>query len=321
MESFRGDGRGGFFRAFGPAEGGAKERRAALLTNIDKCLGRRTLSNGVTYGDIGILEVKAKKHLGQHFLTDLTIARRIAEALEPDGVGVREVLEVGPGMGVLTQFLLPVYGDRLTVAEIDAESVDYLRIHYPSLQIVEGDFLQMDLTARYATKGGVCVIGNFPYNISSQIFFKILDYKEIVPQVVGMIQREVAVRIAAPPGGKEYGILSVLLQAYYDIEYLFTVPPGVFNPPPKVQSAVIRLRRNAVERLACDETLFRKIVKATFNQRRKTIRNSLCSAFPQIREAVATGRVEAHPSFTLRPETLSVEQFVDLTRWTEAILS
>ncbi len=276
------------------------------------------------------VEVRAKKYLGQHFLTDLTIARRIAEALEPAEEsadktlgtvhGARQVLEVGPGMGVLTRFLLPVYGDRLTVAEIDTESVAYLRVHYPELRIVEGDFLQMDLAERYAAEGGVDVIGNFPYNISSQIFFKVLDYKEIVPQVVGMIQREVAVRLAAPPGGKEYGILSVLLQAYYDIEYLFTVPPGVFNPPPKVQSAVIRLRRNAVERLDCDETLFRKIVKATFNQRRKTIRNSLCSAFPTVRQAVAEGRVEPHASFSSRPETLSVQQFVDLTRWTATLL-
>lgn len=259
--------------------------------------------------------------MGQHFLTDQTIARRIAESLEPEtaeGQGGTDVLEVGPGMGVLTQYLLPAYGDRLTVAEIDGESVDYLRIHYPELNIIEGDFLQMDLARRYPH--GVRVIGNFPYNISSQIFFKVLDCKEQVPQVVGMVQREVAVRIAAPPGGKDYGILSVLLQAWYDIEYLFTVPPGVFNPPPKVQSAVIRLRRNRVERLDCDEELFRRIVKATFNQRRKTIRNSLGSAFPAVREAVAGGR-EPHPFFGLRPETLSVAQFVELTRWVMTILA
>lgn len=262
-------------------------------------------------------EVRAKKHLGQHFLTDLRIARRIAESLTPVSSTdtCPNVLEVGPGMGVLTQFLLPVYGDRLTVAEIDDESVVYLRKHYPELRIIEGDFLLLNLAELYAQRGGVRVIGNFPYNISSQIFFKILDYKEIVPEVVGMIQKEVAVRLAAPPGGKEYGILSVLLQAYYHIEYLFTVPPGVFNPPPKVQSAVIRLVRNNVEHLPCDETLFRQIVKATFNQRRKTIRNSLCSAFPAVREAVASGRVEPHPCFGLRPEALSVEQFVELTRW------
>lgn len=263
-------------------------------------------------------EVRAKKHLGQHFLTDLNIARRIAETLVPEENG-RQVLEVGPGMGVLTQFLLPVYGDRLTAAEIDGESVDYLRTHYPALRILEGDFLKLDLRAMYG-ESGVSVIGNFPYNISSQIFFKILENKELVPVAAGMVQKEVAVRIAAPPGGKEYGILSVLLQAYYDIEYLFTVPPGVFNPPPKVQSAVIRLKRNGVERLDCDEALFKKIVKATFNQRRKTVRNSLCSAFPAIREAIASGEAEAHPFFGLRPETLSVAQFVELTRWTQTVI-
>ena len=238
-------------------------------------------------------EVRAKKYLGQHFLTDLNIARRIAEALRTDHAP--GVLEVGPGMGVLTQFLLPSHGDRLTVAEIDTEAL-------------------------YAGQGGVNIIGNFPYNISSQIFFKVLDHRQIVPEVVGMIQKEVAVRLAAPPGGKEYGILSVLLQAYYDIEYLFSVPPGVFNPPPKVQSAVIRLTRNAVQHLDCDEALFRKIVKATFNQRRKTIRNSLCSAYPAVREAVSSGRIEPHPCFGLRPETLSVAQFVELTRWVADLL-
>lgn len=262
--------------------------------------------------------VRAKKYLGQHFLTDLNIAQRIAEALTVSSDGVPCVLEVGPGMGVLTQFLLPVFGDRLTVAEIDGESVVYLRAHHPELNIIEGDFLQMDLATLYPD--GVNIIGNFPYNISSQIFFKVLDYKELVPEVVGMIQKEVAVRLAAPPGGKEYGILSVLLQAYYDIEYLFTVPPGVFNPPPKVHSAVIRIRRNSVSSLECDEVLFKRIVKATFNQRRKTVRNSLGSAFPEVLRAVGEGEVEAHPFFGLRPETLSVAQFVELTRWVQAIL-
>ncbi|WP_300828985.1 16S rRNA (adenine(1518)-N(6)/adenine(1519)-N(6))-dimethyltransferase RsmA [uncultured Rikenella sp.] len=266
------------------------------------------------------LEVRAKKYLGQHFLTDQNIARRIAEALyagDDERIVREKVLEVGPGMGVLTQYLLPVYGDRLTVAEIDTESVEYLRVHYPNLNILEGDFLRLDLAALYPQ--GVGIIGNFPYNISSQIFFKVLDFKDLIPEVVGMIQREVAVRLAASPGGKEYGILSVLLQAYYDIEYLFTVPPGVFNPPPKVQSAVIRLRRNGVTELGCDEELFRKVVKATFNQRRKTIRNSLGASFPEVLCAVAEGRVEAHPFFGLRPETLSVAQFVELTRWVEAV--
>lgn len=269
----------------------------------------------------GMAEVRAKKHLGQHFLTDLNIARRIAGSLEPvpaKAGGVQCVLEVGPGMGVLTQFLLPAYGDRLTVAEIDGESVVYLRAHYPELNIIEGDFLQLDLAALYPE--GVNIIGNFPYNISSQIFFKVLDYKDLVPEVVGMIQKEVAVRLAAPPGGKEYGILSVLLQAYYDIEYLFTVPPGVFDPPPKVQSAVIRIRRNNVSSLNCDEVLFKRIIKATFNQRRKTVRNSLGSAFPEVLRAVAEERAVAHPFFGLRPETLSVAQFVELTGWVETVL-
>lgn len=265
--------------------------------------------------------VRAKKYLGQHFLTDRNIAQRIVEALiagNPASGSGRNVLEVGPGMGVLTQYLLPAYGDRLTVAEIDGESVEYLRKRYPELRIIAGDFLRLDLaTLCAAGEGGVDIIGNFPYNISSQIFFKILDDKDMVPQVVGMLQREVAVRLAARPGGKEYGILSVLLQAYYDIEYLFTVPPGVFDPPPKVQSAVIRLRRNSVTHLDCDETLFRRIVKATFNQRRKTVRNSLGSSFPEALRAVAEGRAEAHPFFGLRPETLSVAQFVELTRWAE----
>lgn len=257
--------------------------------------------------------------MGQHFLTDQNIARRIAEALCADDErrAQAQVLEVGPGMGVLTRYLLPVYGDRLTVAEIDGESVEYLRVHYPELRIIEGDFLQLDLAALYPQ--GVNIIGNFPYNISSQIFFKVLDFKDRIPEVVGMIQREVAVRLAASPGGKEYGILSVLLQAYYDIEYLFTVPPGVFNPPPKVQSAVIRLHRNGVSKLGCDEELFRRIVKATFNQRRKTIRNSLGASFPEVLRAVAEGRIEAHPLFGQRPETLSVAQFVELTRWVESV--
>lgn len=267
-------------------------------------------------------EVRAKKHLGQHFLTDLTIANRIADSLTASRA--RHTLEVGPGMGVLTQFLMPraAAGEiGLTVAEIDTESVVYLREHYPSLDIIEGDFLRMDLDELYRGQGGVNIIGNFPYNISSQIFFKVLDDKDLVPEVVGMLQKEVAVRLAAGPGGKEYGILSVLLQAYYDIEYLFTVEPHVFNPPPKVKSAVIRLVRNGVTHLDCDEVLFKRIIKATFNQRRKTIRNSLGSAFPEVLSAVAEGRAEAHPFFGLRPETLSVAQFVELTRWVSATLA
>ncbi len=269
---------------------------------------RKRTDNGTTLpgGKSQRGDVRAKKHLGQHFLTDLRVAERIAATLPEAGA----LLEVGPGMGVLTQFLL----DRpLTVCEIDPESVAYLRTHYPTLQIIEGDFLRLPLGNLFPD--GVAVIGNFPYNISSQIFFHILDHRDHVPAVAGMLQKEVAARIASPPGSKEYGILSVLLQAYYDIEYLFEVPPEVFNPPPKVQSAVIRLRRNAVRQLDCNEALFKQIVKATFNQRRKTIRNSLRAAFPAL-----TQTVEEHALYPLRPETLSVAQFVDLTEWVEARL-
>lgn len=269
------------------------------------------------------MKVRAKKHLGQHFLTDLSIARQIAEALEPDSTG--EVLEVGPGMGILTQFLIKrdQNGEigRLTVVEVDVESVAYLKEHYPGLRIIEGDFLQLDLAGLPGSVAGpLRVIGNFPYNISSQIFFKVLDYKNLIPEVVGMIQKEVAVRLAASPGGKEYGILSVFLQAYYDIEYLFTVHEHVFSPPPKVKSAVIRLKRNTVEKLECDEALFRRIVKGTFGQRRKTIRNSLIAAFPGVGTAIAEGRAEPHAFFSERPERLSVAQFVELTNWVDSLL-
>lgn len=253
--------------------------------------------------------VRAKKHLGQHFLTDLNIARRIADSIggstpsEPV-----DVLEVGPGMGVLTQFLLRREDIDLYAAEIDAESVAYLKTHYPALtpHLLEGDFLRLDLQNMFPK--GVSVIGNFPYNISSQIFFKVLENRDIIPEVVGMIQREVAVRIAEPPGSREYGILSVLLQAWYDIEYLFTVNEGVFNPPPKIKSAVIRLRRNDVRELGCDERLFVKVVKASFGQRRKMLRNSLKAVFGNF------GGAE-HPFFTTRAEQLGVQQFVELTRW------
>lgn len=211
-------------------------------------------------------------------------------------------------MGVLTQFLLR-RADLVTWgAEIDTESVEYLHAHYPNFtpRLIEGDFLKLDLRERFP--GGLHLIGNFPYNISSQIFFKVLENRDLVPECVGMIQKEVAVRIAEPPGSKEYGILSVLLQAWYDIEYLFTVNETVFNPPPKVKSAVIRLRRNAVKRLDCDETLFIKVVKASFGQRRKMLRNSLKAVFGDF------GGAE-HPFFTRRAETLSVAEFVELTRW------
>lgn len=250
--------------------------------------------------------VRPKKHLGQHFLTDLDIAKRIAGSLTADRC--KTVLEVGCGTGVLTDFLLRRNDIVLYGAEVDRDSIEYLHKHYPQFapRLMEMDFLKMDLASIFP--GGFCVIGNFPYNISSQIFFKILDNKDLVPEVVGMIQREVAVRIAEKPGSREYGILSVFLQAFYDIEYLFTVSEAVFNPPPKVKSAVIRLTRNKVKELDCDERLFRRVVKAAFNQRRKTIRNSLRAAFGDMGG-------EVHELFSLRPETLGVEQFVELTNW------
>lgn len=254
-------------------------------------------------------QVRAKKSLGQHFLTDLNIASKICDSL---GGGTAEnpaaVLEVGCGMGVLTRFLLQ-RDDIVTYgAEIDGESVEYLHEHYPDFapRLIEGDFLAMDLRERFGNE--VRVIGNFPYNISSQIFFKIIENRDIVPECVGMIQREVAVRMAEPPGSREYGILSVLLQAWYDIEYLFTVGEKVFNPPPKVKSAVVRLRRNGTTRLGCDETLFVRVVKASFGQRRKMIRNSLKSVFGDFGG-------DEHRFFSMRAEQLSVADFTELTNW------
>ena len=257
-------------------------------------------------------QVRAKKALGQHFLTDLNIARKICLSLSGGEAGEPvKALEVGCGMGVLTQCLLQ-RDDVVTYgAEIDSESVVYLNEHYPAFtpRLIEGDFLQMDLRAMFPD--GVRVIGNFPYNISSQIFFKVIENRDLVPECVGMIQREVAVRLAEPPGSKEYGILSVLLQAWYDIEYLFTVGEQVFNPPPKVKSAVIRLVRNQTKALACDEQLFVKVVKASFGQRRKMLRNSLKSVFGDF------GGAE-HRFFTQRAEQLSVADFVELTQWVAA---
>lgn len=248
-------------------------------------------------------QVRAKKHLGQHFLTDLTIAQRIVDSLS----GGLPVIEVGPGMGVLTQYLVQKPDMDLKLIEIDTESVEYLHAHYPALKnrIIEGDFLRLELTELFPEP--FAVIGNFPYNISSQIFFKVLDYRNQIPEVVGMLQKEVAERLAAPPGSKTYGILSVLLQAWYNVEYLFTVDEHVFSPPPKVKSAVIRVTRNECNDLGCDEKLFKQVVKATFNQRRKTIRNSL--------KAVAYNRETFPdcPMLNLRPEQLSVAQFVELT--------
>ena len=271
-------------------------------------------------------EVRPKKALGQHFLTDLSVARNIADALlvGPDApVGgsaesPAQVLEVGPGMGVLTQYMLQRPEIALKAVEIDRESVDYLLVHFPQINgsLIEADFLRLKLEQFFP--GTFCVIGNFPYNISSQIFFKILDYREQVPQVVCMIQKEVAERIAEKPGTKTYGILSVLLQAWYDIEYLFTVGSGAFNPPPKVQSAVIRLVRNGRTGLGCDEALFKTVVKTSFNQRRKTLRNSLkpliqAKAAREGWSAEDLAAFVSDPVFELRPERLSVEDFISLT--------
>lgn len=257
-------------------------------------------------------EVRAKKALGQHFLTDLNIARKICDSLSGGSQeNPCEVLEVGCGMGVLTQFLLRRDDIRTWGAEIDTESVEYLHAHYPDFapRLIEGDFLKMNLEEQFPE--GLQLIGNFPYNISSQIFFKVLENRHLIPECVGMIQKEVAVRIAEPPGSREYGILSVLLQAWYDIDYLFTVNETVFNPPPKVKSAVIRLKRNGVEKLDCDETLFIKVVKASFGQRRKMIRNSLRAVFGNFGG-------EEHEFFSKRAEQLSVADFVALTQWVDA---
>lgn len=245
--------------------------------------------------------VKAKKRLGQHFLKDLSVARHIADSLPADCA--LPVLEIGPGMGVLSRFVIE-RPNRFTAIEIDRESVEYLRQNLPELHVIEGDFLKMDLDSLFEG-GKFAVIGNFPYNISSQIFFRVLGQRNRIPCLVGMVQKEVAERIAAPHGNKTYGITSVLLQAFYDIEYLFTVPEHVFDPPPKVKSAVIRLTRNATERLDCDEKLFVRVVKTAFNQRRKTLRNSL--------KPMMQGAACAEPIFDKRPEQLSVADFVDLT--------
>jgi 16S rRNA (adenine1518-N6/adenine1519-N6)-dimethyltransferase len=259
--------------------------------------------------------VKAKKALGQHFLKDPKIAKRIVDSLELsdlDKSGGIDVIEVGPGTGVLTQFLAVDPDINLKLAEIDSESVEYLKIHYPALEesLYEADFLRMKLEDIF--DGEFVVIGNFPYNISSQIFFKVLDYRSRIPQVVGMVQKEVAERLASNPGKKAYGILSVLLQAWYSIEYLFTVDENEFIPPPKVKSAVIRLKRNSRESLGCDESIFKAVVKTSFNQRRKTIRNSLK---PLI------GGLELPDSylFAKRPEQLSVEEFVELTKIVDSL--
>ena len=267
------------------------------------------------------MEVRAKKALGQHFLTDQGIARGIVAALRGSDATGGRVLEVGPGTGVLTQYLLDRDGTQLKAVEIDKESVAYLRRHLPALGdgLIEGDFLKMDLAHLFPAP--FSVIGNFPYNISSQIFFKILDARERIPEVVCMIQKEVAQRIAERPGSKTYGILSVFLQAWYDIEYVMTVGAGAFNPPPKVQSAVIRLMRNARTSLGCDERLFRSVVKTAFGQRRKTLRNSLKPVLAPLLPAAEAARAAflSDPVFDLRPERLGVEDFISLTLKLQAI--
>ena len=261
-------------------------------------------------------QVRPKKNLGQHFLTDLSIAKRIADTVDscPD----IPVLEVGPGMGVMTQYLV-TKPRPFKVVEIDRESVAYLKETlfrgYEGTPIIEGDFLRMDLREVFGGQQFV-LTGNYPYDISSQIFFKMLDNRDLIPCCTGMIQHEVAVRMASQPGNKQYGILSVLIQAWYDVEYLFTVEPGVFNPPPKVQSAVIRMTRNKVQKLGCDEELFKRVVKTAFNQRRKMLRVSL-------RQFLSTEAIQmiADSEFaTLRPEQLSIPQFVELTNLVEKSL-
>jgi 16S rRNA (adenine1518-N6/adenine1519-N6)-dimethyltransferase len=296
------------------------------------------------------MEVRAKKALGQHFLTDQSIARRIVDALsrapqpsdsqsfadfactEKDAGKVgnvlgqselgatglcRDVLEIGPGMGVLTQYLLQREDIDLKAVEVDGESVDYLLTHFPGIQgrLLQADYLRLPMEKVFP--GPYRVIGNFPYNISSQIFFKILDDKDRVPEVVCMIQKEVAERIAEKPGSKTYGILSVLLQAWYDIEYCFTVGPGAFAPPPKVHSAVIRLTRNSRTTLGCDEKLFKQVVKTAFNQRRKTLRNALKQLLNGIQQTdlVENNQVSINDLLDLRAERLSVEDFIALTRY------
>jgi len=256
------------------------------------------------------MNVKPKKHLGQHFLKDETICQRISDAIKPDGK-YNKVLEIGPGTGALTKYLLNREDFETSVIEIDRESVAYLEAHYPQLKnrIFSDDFLHKDPVSIMGDKP-FAVVGNFPYNISTQILFRVLEFKDLVPEVVGMFQKEVAVRIAEGPGSRDYGIISVFLQAYFDIEYLFTVDEHVFHPPPKVKSGVIRLTRNETKSLPCDEQLFTRIVKTAFGQRRKTLRNSL-KPFADKRKEV----FEAHSEFFgRRPETLSVAEFVWLTQ-------
>lgn len=257
-------------------------------------------------GQVRSDQVRPKKRLGQHFLTDQRIAQRIAQSLT-GWKDYSQVLEVGPGMGVLTQYLLQDERFETHTVELDEESVAYLHTHFPELEdrVYHEDFLKKDLSTLFAEP--FALAGNFPYNISSQIFFKVLEHRQQIPEVVGMIQKEVAQRIAAGPGGKVCGILSILLQAYYEVECLFTVPPGVFNPPPKVQSAVVRLRRNDTEQLDCDEKLFFRVVKQGFQNRRKTLRNAL-------KPINLPEEIKDLPILDKRAEQLSVDDFVSLTQ-------
>lgn len=261
-------------------------------------------------------QVRAKKQLGQHFLKDEEIAYRIADTIsaanlpaDMKSAGDIPILEIGPGMGILTKFLRNL-NRPLKVVELDSESVEFLNKLWPDLDVIEGDFLKMNLSDIFA--GDFALIGNYPYNISSQIFFKVLDYKNSIPVVSGMLQKEVAKRICSAPGSKVYGILSVLLQAWYDCEYLFDVAPDVFAPPPKVTSGVIRLVRNSRKSLGCDPALFKTVVKTAFGQRRKTLRNSLASLIKPGSPLTQPDNEMAH-ILSLRPERLSVEQFIDLT--------
>ncbi len=255
-------------------------------------------------------KVRPKKHLGQHFLQDKLIARKIVDSLYP--VTCKNILEIGPGMGILTSFLVENKEQQLWVIDIDAESVDYLHETFPQLnhRIIHGDFLNHDLSD--ITEGKLALIGNLPYNISSQIFFRLLELKNVVSVMVCMIQKEVAQRISSPPGNKTYGKLSVLLGAFYDIEYLLTVEPEAFNPPPKVESAVIRLTRNNTKKLECDEKLFFRVVKQGFQNRRKTLRNAL-------KPLNLPEQINEHPFLSLRAEQLSVADFVTLTSKIEAL--
>ena len=275
------------------------EKRENPQINLGFCSLNRTFAP--------MKQVRPKKNLGQHFLTDLSIAKRIADTVDEPYSDI-PVLEVGPGMGVMTQYL--VEKDRpFKVVEIDRESVAYLNERFPRLRenILGEDFLRMDLQKVFDGQQFV-LTGNYPYDISSQIFFKMLDNRDLIPCCTGMIQREVALRIASQPGTKAYGILSVLIQAWYDVEYLFTVEPSVFNPPPKVQSAVIRMTRNKVQHLDCDENLFKRVVKTVFNQRRKMLRVSLRQLIQESDDA---------PFATKRPEQLTVTDFVELTNWVD----